>query len=274
MRLPQGFGNALWAAVFAFALPFAQAQAHECVEFKGLNHCGIGNAQVSASDDGVKVVSDDASGEGGVVIHTGLAIDWTAGFFSESDAPENKMLFSSVSEGSVTSTATVETQGAVRTYAASFTGAGESTTYSVLVYNRGQLQASVGGIRNGTIGGQEPVNPGPGPAPYCRPQYQTQDQCKNECQDQRYGSCDYCRIPCRGVFRTLPDAVCQWRFDVPYRRVVLSDGREVEGDELVLTEEVRGPTSYPYLGFDEIRVQSTARTLQIASESVIPSSTK
>ncbi|AKQ63277.1 hypothetical protein A176_000189 [Myxococcus hansupus] len=273
MRLLRQYNNTLWAAVFAFTLPFAQAQAQECVEFKGLNHCGIGNAQVSVSDEGLKVVSDDASGKGGVLIYTGLATSWTAGFFSESDADENRMLFSSVSEGSVTSTASVETRGKERTYAGSFTGAGESTTYSVLVYQRGRLQAAVGGIRNGTIGGQEPLEPGP-IQPYCRPQYQTQQMCEYDCADRGYGSCNYCRNPCQGTFRTLPDAVCQWRFDVAYGRVMLMDGREVEGDEIVLTEEVRGPTSYPYLGFDEIHVQSTARTLRMVSESVIPAASK
>ncbi|WP_426755299.1 hypothetical protein [Myxococcus sp. Y35] len=246
--------------------------------FSELNHCGIGKARVTATDAGVKVESESGSGQDGVLIHTGLATNWTAATFSQSDRAENRMLFSSVSEGSVTSTATIDSNGQENTYAARFTGAGESTTYSAMVYHQGRLQAAIGGIRNGTIGVYEPGPYNPGPVtnnpPNCRSRYQSVSACLTQCSQMGYWNCNYCYIPCASTFHVTPRASCEWRFQVASPVVRLSDGREVAADEIVLSEEVRGPTSYPYLGFDEIHIQSTARTVEIVSESVVPAATK
>lgn len=283
MRFSRKFEKALWAAVFSLALPLgqAQAQAQECVEFSGLRHCGIGDARLSVTDEGLRVDNESGSGQDGMVIHTGLATSWTAGIFGKSDHPDSeRTVFSSVSEGSTTSTASLVTEGEKTSYAASFTGAGESTTYSVMIYYQGQLQRAIGGVGNGTIGVHEPgprTNPG-SVQPYCRARHydsggrtgaQAERACMNDCVSMGYNTCSYCTRPCTATFNTRPNASCEWRFDVAYPYLELADGSEVLGDQIVLSEEVRGPASYPYLGFDEIHIQSTMKAMQIVSESVV-----
>ncbi len=276
MRLLWNFGTPLWAAVFSLALPLAQAQAQDqdCVTFQDLNHCGVGEAYVSATDEGVRIENGDVSGESGVVIHTGMASHWTAGVFSESDAPEHgKMLLSSVSEGSMTSTATLVTEDGRAAYSTTFTGAGEESTHSALVYYQGQLQGVMTRLHNGGVNvfePDEPVTPWPPPSPSCRPAYQSWNSCMDQCQSMGYWSCNYCYTPCNYSFSVTPRGQCQWTIDLAHPYVELSDGRILQADRLVLSEEVHGPTNYPYLGFDEIHLQTTANVTQIVSESVTP----
>ncbi|ATB50733.1 hypothetical protein [Corallococcus macrosporus] len=273
MRLLRSLGNPLLAAVFTLAFPLAQAQAQECVEFKGLNHCGVGDAHISVGDEGVRIETGDTSGESGVVIHTGLARHWGAGVFSESDTPESgRMLLSSVSEGSTTSTASIMTEDGRVSYAATFTGAGEASTHSALIYYQGQLQHAAMRLANGTTGVTTPVgpiNPGPTP-PACRMPSQSWHACMDQCANAGYWDCNYCNVPCDYQFFVTNRGQCQWTIDLPHSYVALEDGSIIPADRLVLSEEVHGPTNYPYLGFDEIHLQTTANLTQIVSESVTP----
>ncbi|HYI00403.1 hypothetical protein [Hyalangium sp.] len=267
MRL--SLGKSLWAAIFTLVLPLAQAQAQECVEFQGVNHCGIGAARLSVTDEGLKAESRDTTGKDGVAIHTGLSSNWTAALFSDNAGKDaQRTILTSVSEGAPTSTATLDTRGETTTYAATFTGSGQESTYSALLYRDGVLQAAVGGIRSGTPGIVSRPNPGWTPA--CRPYNQNYNSCISSCYSAGYPNCNYCNTPCRNTFHVTPRGACQWRFDLSATSLQLADGRRVEADELVLNEEVRGAASYPYLGFDQILIQSTAASMTIASESVDP----
>jgi hypothetical protein len=223
---------------------------------------------VSVGEKGVQVENGSTSGEDGVAIHTGLATNWTAATFIETEEPESKTVLSSVSEGSTTSTATIEQREESIAYSSTFTGAGDETTYSMLVYNRGVLQAAVGGVRSGG-GGVINTRPNPGWTPYCRPIGQSYSRCLNSCRSAGYISCNYCSRPCRNTFNTSPLGACQWRFDLAYPAVSLPDGRVVRADEVVMTEEVHGPTNYPYLGFDQIQLQTTAKATTVTNESVV-----
>lgn len=269
MRLLRSLGNLLSGAVLALVLPLSQANAQECVLYSGLNHCGLGSARVSLTSTGVRVDNGTTTGQDGVAINTGQATNWTAATFVEGDGTStaSRTVLSSVSEGSSTSTATLDQRGDQVSYASTFTGAGSGTTYSLLVYRQGILQASVGGVRSGTIGVISVPNPGW--TPYCRPVGQTYNQCINSCIQNRYINCNYCSIPCRNTFHTTPRASCEWRFDVAHPSLRLPDGRIVQGDSIVMSEEVNAPSQYPYLGFDQIRIQTTAKTTLISNESVV-----
>ncbi|QSQ26542.1 hypothetical protein JY651_17110 [Pyxidicoccus parkwayensis] len=267
MRLKRMIGNSLWAAVLALVIPVTQAQAEDCVTYNGLNHCAKGNAKVSSEGDAGVQVDTDESGHSGVIIHTGLATHWTAGTFTSSDDESSNVrtLLSSVSEGSATSTATIETDGETTTYASTFTNAGEDTTHSVLIYYRGVLRYAAGGLHQ--QGG--PIINEPGPVgPNCRPAGQSVTFCRNTCRSWGYPNCDYCNTPCAGVFSTRPTGSCEWRFQLPHENVRIAD-QVIQGDEIVFSEEVPGASSYPYLGFDQIHIETTARNLTVTNESVV-----
>jgi hypothetical protein len=234
------------------------------VDFQGVNHCAIGSARLSLSEEGLKAQSGGATGQDGVAINLGLTSNWTAGTFSESKG-DQKTVLTSVSEGSPTSTATITTKGETASYSATFTGSGEQSTYSLLVYNRGVLQAAVGGLQGGVISAQ--AIPGGNWTPSCRPLGQSYNSCLSSCYSHGYPNCNYCSVPCRNTFHVTPRGACQWRFDVPAQRVQLSSGQVVAADEIVMNEEVQGASSYPYLGFDQILIQSTAASTTITSES-------
>ena len=59
---------------------------------------------------------------------------------------------------------------------------------------------------------------------------------------------------------------CQWTFALHDQNVQLANGRIVRGDTLILREEVSGSGSYPYLSFDQIVLQTTARTTTLSNE--------
>lgn len=257
------FASALSPAVLALLLPLSPAQAEDCVRFNALNHCGLGSARVSLADKVLRVDTSSTSGEDGVAIDTGLVTDWTAAAFIETDEPESKTVLSSVSEGVTTSSATIEQQGEAIAY--TFTGKGENTTYSLRVYSGGNLKASLGGIYGGMTGVISHPSLSYKWSPSCRPIGQTYMQCRNTCH--RYGSCDYCSRPCGTGFQNVVLGAPSWRFEVAYPSLTLPDGRVVEGDELVMTEESSGTPASP--GFEQILIQTTAKSVILTDESVV-----
>lgn len=270
MRLPWNLGERCWVAMFALVLPLAQAQAQECVEFQGLEHCAIGEARLRMTEEGLRLDSG-ASEKDGVSISLPNATSWTASSHTdESSSEEQRTLFTAMTEGAPSSTATIQTTRESRAFSATFTGAGEASTYSALIYYRGALQAAVGNLHNGEIAARAMVGGNP---PNCRPRGQTPEECYVACKEAKYTNCNYCYGPvCQPVtsgFHTTPQGACQWVFaHVDRNELQLSDGRVVRGDQIVLTEEVNGPGSYPYLGFDRMLLQSTARSVTLVNESV------
>jgi hypothetical protein len=258
--------------MFALVLPFAQAEAQQCVLFQGLNHCGVGSARLYLTQAGLRVETSSTSGSDGVVSYLGQAATWTANAFTDTaGAVSEQTVLTAVAEGAPTSSATLAAEGGSTTYLATFTGTGTQSTYSASVYRQGILQAAVGGIPSGSValrtiqgGGPDRFNPA------CRPSTQTYDACIYYCRANNYASCSYCGIPCYRRFGVTYRGACQWAFSTSAPSVQLADGRVVLGDEIVLTEEVTGPSSYPYLAFDRMVLRSTARSVTITSESVTP----
>ncbi|MFP2928562.1 hypothetical protein ACLESO_25880 [Pyxidicoccus sp. 3LG] len=270
MRLPLNLGASLFAAVLSLVVPFSQAQAQECVKFQGLNHCGLNAARVSGSDAGVRVSTADTSGKSGVSIHLPAAAAWTAELVSEG---AQRNLFTAIAEGAPVSTATVDAKAESTTYSATFTGSGARTTYSVLAYLNGTLQAAVGGVQSGETGAQGMMIPGGNWTPSCRPRTQTYNDCTISCAQNGYPNCNYCSNPCRiyvGFGNAAVNSACSWTIAVAEPAIQLPGGQIVRADRLVLHEEVAGPSNYPYLNFSRIDLQTTARSTTITAESVTP----
>ncbi|WP_164021291.1 hypothetical protein [Pyxidicoccus trucidator] len=270
MRLSLNLRAALSAALLALLVPISQAQAQDCVKFQDLNHCGIGAAKVSATEKGVRIDVPQATGKDGVAIHLPSAAAWTAEIVSDG---AQRNLFTAVAEGEPVSTTTVDSQADRTTYSATFTGSGENTTYSVIAYYNGRLQAAVGGVRSGEQGAVGMMIPGGNWTPSCRPRTQTYDACLSSCYANGYSNCNYCSTPCRpyvGFGNAAANSACFWTLAVAEPAVRLPNGQIVRADRIVLHEEVSGPSNYPYLSFNRIDLQTTARSTVITAESVTP----
>jgi hypothetical protein len=267
MRLVSLRGNSLWAAVLACIIPVTQSRAEEpvCVEYHGLNHCGLAGAGVKKTGSGVKVENHDTSGPGGVIIHTGTTTSWTAGTFIEGvgESQDSKTVLSSVSEGTTTSTAILTQTGGKVAYSATFLRkTGKESTYSLLIYREGILQAAVGGIPSGDV--QAVSIPNEALPPIVRPLGMYYDLCISTCIRL---SCAYCERYNLNAHRTLPGGVREWELDVANPELHLKDGRVVLGDEIVMREEVPRSERQPSAGFDQIRIQTTAEDIVISDES-------
>ncbi|MFP2963428.1 hypothetical protein ACLEPN_38195 [Myxococcus sp. 1LA] len=275
MRSSRRVGTALWAAVFSLALPLSQAHAaDDCVEFQGLQHCGLGAVKVSASEKGVRIDNQEKepSGKSGVAIHMPPAAAWTSEAVSEG---AQRNFFTAYAEEVPVSTSSVNAAREATTYSATFTGSGDATTYSVLAYYNGRLQAAVGGIRSGDTGAVGIMVPNPDWTPNCRPRTQTYTQCEASCYANGYYNCNYCNTLCPiavGFGNAQYHSACFWQHSVAEPGVRLPNGQVVRADQIVMQEEVTGPSNYPYLNFNRIDVQTTARSTVITGESFIPAS--
>jgi hypothetical protein len=268
MRLNLTHGSRLLAAVFALVLPSTQSLAEEpvCVESRGLKHCGLNGASVKRTEEGVRVEGQGSSVKGGVVIQTEAATNWTAGMFIEGVGAEqtSQTVFSSTSKEGNTSTATLEQVNGAVGYSAAFSRDGHQSTYSVFIYRDGALQASLGGIRSGEVQVHSVQNPEL--PPIVRPLGMTYDACMQACFRL---SCAYCEHLYNGAQRTLPGGAREWQFDVSHPELHLKDGRVVEGDEVVMREELhKSKRQLHPLGAEQIQIQTTAPAIELRDENV------
>ncbi|MFY0568617.1 hypothetical protein ACN28E_33020 [Archangium lansingense] len=248
MRVLQSLVNPCLAAVFALVLPLAQAQAQQCVSYRGLDHCALGTARLSLQGSELRADGGSTSGKDGIAINTGLATTWTASTqLDYTNGSTHSLLLTSVSDGAPTSTATIQKQGDLETYSATFSGTGAESTFSVLVYRDGVLQAAVSGVRNGQLA--------------------VQAQCITDPNDANR-TCKS-RKPRTNTFHVLTNGACEWTIEDDVQIFQLANGKVVQGNRLVLTEEVRGPGSYPYFGFDQILLQSTSKSVTFIDTSVV-----
>ncbi|WP_164018049.1 hypothetical protein [Pyxidicoccus trucidator] len=266
MRLFHRLAPAGLATLLTLALPLTQAHAEDCVTFSGLKHCGLGSAQLAVEGKELHVVSPDASERDGVAISTEGSTFWSAGFRSEpSGRAVEQTVLTGESEGAAASTATIATEGGRTSFAATFTAATQETsTYTAEVFSNGRLVGSVSNVRSGrvafisygpVIGGT--TSPGCTNLPY--------NQCMQQCRQQGNYLCGYCSIPCRRTFdRVDENGACRWTLQVQRASFALTqglaDGETVEGDTVVLTEDIVPGGSYPYLNFDRILVETNAKT--------------
>jgi hypothetical protein len=150
------------------------------------------------------------------------------------------MNLNAVADGQRISTAVLREVDDRIVLGAGFTGSTKGT-YSALIYNRGTLVASVGGLP-------------PGSQVYL----------------PRWVACEFLENGCSLIarFRNTIYGECEWDFVFGRAAtILLPNGRQVTGTEVRLLEEVNPAGHYPYLSFDGLTLQTNARALTIFAES-------
>lgn len=229
-----------------------------CVEFAGNSHCSLGAAKVELNARGELAVSGmRTAGKDGVAINLPDVTSFIPkGVYTRGNG--TKMLARSINEGVSTSTmsASIEQGGVV--FAASFTGAGQASTYSAIYSRNGQEVARISDLGNGQV--LRPIFRPCSPWPFCR----------------------WEPLPPIFHIRTVLAAnataagskaeasgACSWeqRFDPNEPALVtLEDGRTVEMDNLELREEIPAGGSYPYTSFNRIDYTYDGGTLVLSGE--------
>lgn len=244
-------------AALALAPP---AQAQECVTFQGIDHCPVGLAVLNADADGLTVSGLGPEGQDGVVSRFAPTTFWNAQLALPAGPGNNQAThFSSISAGKVTSELDIAPQNGRLHLEATFTGDSESSTYSVLIYDDGILKGSLGGFSG---------DPGAG-------KLSGKASAANRLSTKIALYID-------GIymgqieepwwwpwisFGIANNGGCNWGVqmagDVTF---ALPDGNQVVGDEVRFTEDVRGPSHYPYLGFEAIATRTTAESFTVMNE--------
>ncbi|MEM8932804.1 MAG: hypothetical protein AAGE94_16590 [Acidobacteriota bacterium] len=244
------------------ALLAVPASAQPCVQYQGIDHCPVGNASLQLSSDGLAV--QNLGGSSGVSSRFSPTIHWNAEMQFAPGTPHNTVL-SSISGGETTSRLLIEPDGGGFHARATFTGASEQPTYSILVYNNGVLQGAVGGVDAGAatkarqrLGRAVPTKPG---------------QASDAEDDVRMVlyidgiRMGYIDVDIIFHFFISPMGGCNWGMSMAQAVAIqMPDGNQVLGDEIRFAEDVDGPGHYPYLGFESIDTVTTASSLLIRNE--------
>lgn len=222
----------------------ASAQSSSVV-FQGLEHRAVGGAtlQLDAGRDTLDVSTFDPAGGDGVAVTKGEATSWTARLRAAGSPPAN-LSWHAVADGRRISTASMRQVGDRFEVGALFTGA-TTANYTAAVYRDGRLVGAVGSV--------------PSTAHIIVP----------ESFCEVFGSIGFIACDFVSNFHNSANGECEWRF--AWRREVtvrLPNGAKLAGNELRLVEEVRPAGHYPYLSFDAMVMQTTARSLTLLSESV------
>ena len=238
----------------------AQAQAQDCVSFQGIDHCPVGLAVLSTDSNGLNVSSPSGDGQDGVVSRFAATTFWNAQLGLPGGAGNNPAThFSSISADKVTSELDITPENGRLHLQATFTGDSDSSTYSVLIYDHGILQGSLGGFSG------DPAN-----------QKASATTAGGNHLSRRFalyvdgmymGQFDNSWLWIWLSFSISSNGGCNWGMILPQETTFsLPNGQQVTGDEVRFEEDVQGPSHYPYLGFEAIQTQSTAGSFTIANE--------
>lgn len=246
------------AFALAAALLAGPALAQDCVEFQGIDHCPVGEATLGLSEDGLVV--QNQGGVSGVSSRFSPTVHWNGQMEFPPGLPHQTTL-SSISGGETTSRLLIEPEGNGFRARATFTGASEQPTYSVLIYRDGVLQGALGGFDGSEPGKSadrptKPATRGDGP----------QDKVALYVDGIYWGEIDIWWWWDFHFF-IAPPGGCNWGMSfsqaVPFQ---LPNGEQVLGDQVVFAEDVRGDGHYPYLGFESIETATTAPGFTITDE--------
>jgi hypothetical protein len=222
----------------------ASAQSSSVV-FQGLEHRAVGGATVklNAERDALDVNTFDLAGGDGVAVALGEATSWTARLRAAGSSPLS-LSWHAMADGRRISSASMRQVGDRFEVRALFTGATKST-YNAAVYKDGRLVGAVGGV--------------PSTAHIIVP----------ESFCEVFGSIGFIACDIVSNFHNGPNGDCGFGFMFPGEVTIrLPNGVRLAGNELRLVEEVDPAGHYPYLSFDAMVMQTTARTLTLFSESV------
>lgn len=226
--------------------PIAAFAQGECADLDGIEHCALGAANLSIAKGGHIIIDNIDGMTDGVSASFSEGVSWGSAVAIEEDPDGGNVLTAAArSAGEVTATNTVRRDADGELSAsATFTGAVEGRTYSVLVYNGGVLQGGAGGINDGDTAFWIP----------------THDE-----------DVMMWLIGFWGFHFRMANGGCEWELGLnEVRTLRLADGTVLEGDEIRLQEEVKGDGHYAYTGFDGIDIVGHATSLTMSSASVMP----
>ena len=201
---------------------------------------------VFANDTIVLAENLDGAPNAGVDINFSEGVVWDSGIAIKEAEESTRVTASAFSQGEVTSTNTIRRNddGSLG-LSASFTGAAEGRTYSVLVYNNGVFQGGAGGIGDDV-------------------QYLYIDPRWDE--DFIMWLIGHWSFALR-----MENGGCEWGLDLNETRTLrLADGTKLVGNEIRLQEEVKGNGHYAYTGFDGIDIVGNAQSMTFHRASVLP----
>lgn len=238
----------------------APAEAQNCVAFQGIDHCPVGLAVLSADADGLTVSGLGPDGQDGVESRFNPTTFWNAQLALPAGPNNNQAThFSSISAGKVTSELDIAPVNGRLHLEATFTGDAETSTYSVLIYNDGILVGSLGGFsgdpgQNSLSGKSSGGN-------------SLSTRIALYVDGIYMGQIDEPWWWPWVSFGISNNGGCNWGMQMANDATFsLPDGNVVVGDEVRFEEDVKGPSHYPYLGFEAIATQSTANTFTVVNE--------
>jgi hypothetical protein len=246
----------LGLAALLATLPAAAAGG--CVRFDGIDHCPVGNAQLSLAQDGsqLMVTGLGAGGKDGVrSIFSGAAY-WQADLSAPPEGFGDGFTFSAISNGFRTARTSLHLDNALGlVYTNEFTGGNGGNPYTVQVISNGFLVAEFQNLDSSTTFSVRP-NPGPG-IPW--PPWPGWPELPDD---------DWPPII---IFGLGSVGECFWgHLYSNDMQVSISNGLgQAVGDEVRVIENV-GPGQYPYTSFDGMVIQSNTSGFAIDSEAVSP----
>lgn len=223
-----------------------------CVDFAGNAHCSLGNAKLQLSANGALTISElSAAGRDGVAISLPEATSFIPTGTYANDAATSTVVVNAISDGVTTSTVKAVNTARGTLYSASFTGSGQSSTYSAIFSRNGREVARVAGIRNGQTGIPPVAAIG---------------------RIWRWIKF-HVRIVPASIASASADAsgACSWEqsFDPSApAKVTLANGQVLEVDNLELREEIPVGGSYPYTSFDRIDYTADGGTFTLTGEEI------
>lgn len=228
-----------------------------CVELAGNSHCSLGTARLALSQKGELGVSGmRTAGKDGVAINLPDVTSFIPSGVWSRGTTGTKMVARSINEGVSTSTmnASID-QGGVM-LSASFTGAGQASTYSAIYSRNGEEVGRISNIGNGTV-----------LRPILRP-CQPWPRCLWEPLPPIF----HIRLAVNTPVPTAETSgACSWeqRFNPNSpAQVTFENGETVEVDNIELREEIPAGGSYPYTSFNRIDYTYDGGTLTLTGEEI------
>jgi hypothetical protein len=222
-----------------------------CVEIFGNAHCSLGNARLRATGDALTVSNLSTSGKDGVAISLPEAVSYIPTGTYANSAATSTVNVSAISDGVTTSTVKAVNVDGKTSYVATFTGSGQSTTYSAIFSRNGEEVARVSRIPSGQVT----------PALAARPRI------------WRWIKFHVRIVPAYVTAAAAGDVsgACSWEQDFDPNEpamVTLADGQTIEVDNLELREDVAVGGSYPYTSFDRIDYTANGGTFTLTGEEI------
>jgi hypothetical protein len=232
------------------AAPELQAATTDCVEFHGLQHCRLGNAQLSPSADGSvlevgRLVKPDSDG---VSVLLPAVTNFAPEGRIDANAIGSTVNVRAFGDGKILGTLAMTRNENGYVLSAGFTGDGNTGTYNVNLYNHDVRVATIVGLRNGSTV----------LLPYWRPYWW-------------YWHCWCWWWWWPHFWNVVATGSCVWSVPFPEGQEVQARddrGNLVAADRVELEEVVKGAGSYPYLTFNRIDYTTGAGWMQLGGENI------